>query len=542
MTLSRSLSLLICVISLISNVNALGSQSPVIDLGYARYEGTAQSNGLDQFLGMRFAAPPLGDLRFRKPAPPANVTGVQPAKEFGPVCFGLPTPLTAALVQSQNASEDCLFINVWAPSNATSKSKLPVLFWILGGGYTLDYDSNYNGSDLVESTGNNMIFVSINYRVGPFGFLASERIQKNGDLNAGLLDQRFALQWVQDHITSFGGDPNQVVLVGDSAGAGSIALHLVAYGGQPTKLFAGAFGVSPYLPTQLRVSELEWQFDLVASRAGCEKAQDPLTCLRTKSSAELQAINVGMPYPGRTKDSNFPFSPTIDGEFLTDFPYRLFEEGRFVKVPAIFGDDTNDGTIFADNVSTPADVASFLKDQYPQLSDNNTAAINALYPLQTPNPFPSHAPYFASAAGAIGEATFICPGITISTMIAQHTKSWNYRFNILTSFQIADDIGVSHTSEISFLFGLGNAGPQELPIDQDDLSYIPIIRAYYTSFVRSLDPNAHPVNGSVFWPQFNPEKTTRLLLQVNDTRLEDIPLDQKARCEFWKGLAIKLEQ
>ncbi|KIJ55816.1 hypothetical protein M422DRAFT_774728 [Sphaerobolus stellatus SS14] len=142
MTLSRSLSLLICVISLISNVNALGSQSPVVDLGYARYEGTAHSNGLNQFLGMRFAAPPLGDLRFRTPAPPANVTDVQPAKEFGPVCFGLPSPLTAALVQSQNASEDCLFINVWAPSNATSKSKLPVLFWTLGGGYIFDYDSN----------------------------------------------------------------------------------------------------------------------------------------------------------------------------------------------------------------------------------------------------------------------------------------------------------------------------------------------------------------------------------------------------------------
>ncbi|KIJ53019.1 hypothetical protein M422DRAFT_156055 [Sphaerobolus stellatus SS14] len=171
----------------------------MVHLGYARYKGTLQSNGLTQFLGIHFAALPVGHLRFRNPAPPHSVTSIHPAKEFEPVCFGLPTPLTDKIIQFQNESEDCLFINVWAPSNGTSKSKVPVFFWILGGGYIFDYDANYNGSTLVESTGNSMIFVNFNC---PFGFLASEKVRENGDLNVGLLDQRFAMQWVKDHITS----------------------------------------------------------------------------------------------------------------------------------------------------------------------------------------------------------------------------------------------------------------------------------------------------------------------------------------------------
>jgi len=128
-----------------------------------------------------------------------------------------------------------------------------------------------------------------------------------------------------------------VALVGASAGAGSIALHLVAFGGTPTKLFAGVFGISPFLPTQMRVSELEWQFDLFASRVGCSGAADPMDCLRSQNSTILQIANVGMPYPGRTNNSLFPFTPAVDGNFLIDFPYRLFEEGKFVRVPTILG-------------------------------------------------------------------------------------------------------------------------------------------------------------------------------------------------------------
>lgn len=126
-------------------------------------------------------------------------------------------------------------------------------------------------------------------------------------------------------------------MLGDSAGAGSIALHLIAFGGAPTNLFAGVFGISPFFPTQLLVSQLEWQFDLFAARVGCNATADPLACLRHQDSTVLQNANQEMPYPGRTGDSLFPFTPAIDGDLIPDFPYRLFEQGKFVKVPSIFG-------------------------------------------------------------------------------------------------------------------------------------------------------------------------------------------------------------
>jgi acetylcholinesterase len=365
----------LCFIGLlIAGIHAATSSPPTVDLGYATYEGTAQSNGQNQFLGIRFAEAPLGNLRFRKPQPPAKMEGVQEAKAFGPICFGIGGSL------ANTSSEDCLYLNVWAPSDATPNSKLPVYFWIQGGGYVSNSNANvsffsfqsqnrevssngysqYNGSDLVQFTGNQMIFVNINYRVGPFGFLTSEKVRKDGDLNVGLLDQRQALEWVQEHITKvsyiyspnmsystsqcsqllfiqFGGDPDRVVLVGCSAGAGSIAMHLIAFDGKPTRLFAGVFGVSPFFPTQMHVSQLEWQFDLFASRTGCNGTSDPLECLRGQNSTVLQTANTFMARPGRTGNTQFPFTPAIDGNLIADFPYRMFEQGRFVRVPSIFG-------------------------------------------------------------------------------------------------------------------------------------------------------------------------------------------------------------
>ncbi|GJJ13863.1 hypothetical protein Clacol_008120 [Clathrus columnatus] len=456
---------------------------PIVDLGYSIYEGTDLGNGQNQFIGVRFAAPPLGELRWKKPQPPLTTTGVQQATTFQSVCFGVGQGLAAGL------SEDCLFLNIWSPADSKPGDKFPVFFWIQGGGYETNANPNTNGSVLVTAADNKMVFVGLNYRVGAFGFLNSEIERSKGlDVNVGLFDQRQALEWLQEHISAasilFGGDPEQVVIVGASAGAGSVALHLIAFGGAPTNLFHGAFGVSPFFPSQFRVSELEWQFNLFASRAGCGTSPDPLECLRSQNSTTLQLANAGMAFPGRTNDALFPFIPAIDGDILVDFPYRLFEENRFVKVPTVFGDDTDEGTEFVANASSAAEMASFFMDQYPQLSEADTNAINALYPS----------------------------------------------FNVLTAAEIAAGIGVSHTSDLSFVF----APPETSPLT-------PILQAYYTSFVRTLNPNTLPVKGSIVWPQFNPSKNERILLQSNLT-VETVPQSQRDRCIFWKGLGIKMEQ
>jgi acetylcholinesterase len=210
-------------------------------------------------------------------------------------------------------------------------------------GYVSLTNANWNGAEVVEKSGGNTVMVNFNYRVGLWGFLASENIRKDGDLNAGLLDQRMLLKWVKTHIAQFGGDPDHVVIHGASAGAGSVALHMVAYGGRDDGLFAGGIAESIFFPAQPPVAELEYQFQRVAEQTGCDGARDQMQCLRETDAARLQAVNRAQPFPGRDEPPLplFYWTPCVDGEFLDDIPYRLFQEGKFVNVPVLFGTTTD---------------------------------------------------------------------------------------------------------------------------------------------------------------------------------------------------------
>ena len=168
--------------------------STLINLGYATYQGTSLEAGVNQYLGLRYAAPPLGDRRWRAPEDPVPEDGIQDATKFGSICIGTGQTFSNA------TAEDCLYINVFMPSNATVGSKLPVWMYIQGGGYATNANANYNGTQAVMSSKNNIVLVNFNYRVGAFGFLGSEKVRANGTLNVGLLDQRKALEWVQKYI------------------------------------------------------------------------------------------------------------------------------------------------------------------------------------------------------------------------------------------------------------------------------------------------------------------------------------------------------
>ncbi|KAG4025610.1 hypothetical protein MFRU_054g00390 [Monilinia fructicola] len=520
----------------------LARSTSSVDLGYAQYQGTLLSSGITQYLGMRYASPPLGDLRFRTPQPPQSSSGVQNAQSFGPICLATNNGPTSS------QSEDCLFVNVWAPSTATPTSKLPVWVFIQGGGYISNSNANFNGSTVVNTSNNGIVFVNFNYRVGAFGFLTSEKVRQNGDLNTGLLDQRFLLHWVQDHIAQFGGDPNHVVIHGDSAGGGSVALHLTAYGGRDDKLFVGAIGESPFFPTQPAASELEWQFDRFANAAGCGSAGDPLECLRSQSTAALQAANVASPYPAQAGSPLFYWTPTIDGDFIKDYPYSLFDQGLFVNVPIMFGDVTNEGSVFAPNAASPNDISTFFKNNYPYLSLADTATINNQYPLQPP--LPNHAPYFPSASAAYGETTFTCPAIMISIALTYWNNSnqvWHYRYNVQDTNNIASGLGVPHVFELPAIFGPGNTNEGSTSYTTYNKNIVPVVMKYWISFVRSLSPNPGKDASAPHWPTMGTSSAAggtlrRLVLQTNASVMENIPDDQLARCIFWKGLAVKMEQ
>ncbi|KAJ8061340.1 hypothetical protein OCU04_010403 [Sclerotinia nivalis] len=515
----------------------------IVDLGYAQYRGTLLSSGITQYLGMRYASPPLGDLRFRAPRPPQRTSGVQNAQTFGPICLATNNGLTSS------QSEDCLFVNVWAPSTATSSSKLPVWVFIQGGGYISNSNTNFNGSTVVNTSNHGIVFVNFNYRVGPFGFLTSEKVRGDGDLNAGLLDQRFLLLWVKDNIAQFGGNPNHVVIHGDSAGAGSVALHLTAYGGRNDNLFIGAIGESVFFPTQPQVSGLEWQFDRYANSAGCGSAGDVLGCLRSQSTAVLQAANVASPYPGQVGSPLFYWTPTIDGVFIRDYPYVLFEKGLFLEIPIMFGHTTDEGSVFASNAATSNDISIFFENNYPRLTPADTSSINAQYPLMSP--LANHNPYFPSASAAYGETTFICPAIAISISLATFNdpaKVWLYRYNVQDNNNIANGLGVPHVFELPAIFGPGNAN------DGDGGSYrtynaniVPVVMKYWISFIKFLSPNPGKDASAPHWESMGTPSAAggtlrRLVLQTGASAMEVIPDDQLGRCNFWRGLAGRLEQ
>lgn len=241
---------------------------------------------------------------------------------------------------SGGQSEDCLFADVYAPSDAKNSSNLPVYLFIQGGGFNENSGTD-SGRALIRASGKKMVIVTFNYRVGPFGFLASAEVKRNASLNNGLKDQRQMLRWIQRHIRQFGGNPGHVVIGGASAGGASVTLQLIAYGGRNDGLFHAAAAESQSFAALRTVSESQYQYDQLADRTGCSTKKtgtnNTLACLRALDIATLDKYNIKTEFPGATELPLFAYNPTLDFDFVQDYPFKMFESGRFVKVPGIYG-------------------------------------------------------------------------------------------------------------------------------------------------------------------------------------------------------------
>ncbi|PYH94386.1 carboxylesterase estA [Aspergillus ellipticus CBS 707.79] len=513
--------------------------SPTIDLAYSKYQGIRLPGGVDEYLGMRYAAPPLGDLRFRAPQDPNTNGTLESATAYGPLCIGTDEADTPG-----ELSEDCLFINVFKPSTATSQAKLPVWLFIQGGGYAENSNANYNGTTVIQESGYGIVFVTFNYRVGALGFLASERVRENGDLNPGLLDQRKALEWVKENIEQFGGDPDHIVIHGVSAGAGSVAYHLTAYGGKDDNLFIGAVVESSFWPTQRTVAGLEFQFDRFANETGClDDDTDPLDCLRQQDIATIQKANTASPFPGGSSSPlpDWYWLPVTDGTLVPEELYDAFDQGNFIKVPLLVGDDTTEGSGFAYNATNSSDVSRFFINNYPHLTSQQLEDINSAYPPG--KSIPRHAAFFGSSSAAYGDATFTCPGNHVTESAAKFSPNavWNYRVNIMDESNLAGGYGVPHTFELPAIFGAGSTGT--LSSTSSYLSYnaeiIPVTMHYFISFIQTLDPNTYRYHTAPEWQNWGSGE--RLRLQTNDTAMEVVPESSFQDCALWRSLGETME-
>jgi carboxylesterase type B len=401
--------------------------NPLVRLDYASYNGVAGDNGISKWLGIRYAAPPLGNLRFAEPQNPNHESQTVDASNHGPICLD-----TKATLPDDISSEDCLFLDVYAPSSASSRQKLPVYVFIQGGGFQANSNYNYDGTGLITASNNGIVVVTLNYRVGPYGFLASKEVAKGASLNNGLKDQRKALQWVQKYISQFGGDPDHVVLGGASAGASSVTFHLTAYGGRNDNLFIGTTSESQAMGVELTPDQSQFVYDGLVSRTGCSRKSDTLACLRGLSTIDLQSKNIVIPFPGQSNAGLYVYSPTLDGDLIPDYMPNLLAQGKYLRLPAIFGDDTNEGTVFTPrNTSTQADANAFLQNNFPDLTNDQLNRVAQLYPVDSYPTFAKSGRYWRQAADIFGEMRYICPGLAFTRAWAKNSVVWNYRWNVV---------------------------------------------------------------------------------------------------------------
>lgn len=437
-----------------------------------------------------------------------------------------------------------MFLDIYTPANVTSNSKLPVFFFIQGGGFNSLSNGNYLGNGLIQASGYNIVVVTFNYRVGPYGFLTDgDEITPNN----GLLDQRKALAWVNKYIAFFGGDPGHVVLGGDSAGAASISLQMAAYGGADTDLFHAAAAESVSFATVLTVAESQYQYDNLAIAAGCA-GNSSLACLRSMTAAQLQAVNKGSAYPGAPSAPIYPWNPVVDGTLVQNLTYAAFAAGAFVRVPLIVGDDTNEGTIFTPRTtSTLAASDAFLKSNFPYLTLAQLGEINALYPNAANASCPASGCYWQQVSAAYGDMRYTCPGLFVSTAAAQYgaPASYSYRYNVEDPDQVAQGLGVPHTVEVNAIFGPANVpgAPASYAPGGVNANIVPVIQAYWTSFIRSFDPNKYRLNGTAQWGLWSPDSQNRLLFGTGGTTgMEAVNSTVQSRCSYFNSIGTAVRQ
>jgi para-nitrobenzyl esterase len=502
--------------------------APIVTTGDGAVRGTT-AGAVDEFLGIPYAAPPTGNLRWRPPQPPAEWGGVRDATQFAPSCPQPPSPFAPP----GPFSEDCLYLNVYAPSRDADHRLLggdeggrPVLVWIHGGGLTEDAARSYDGSKLAAD---GTVVVTINYRLGALGFLAHPALasRPGGPAgNYGLMDQQAALRWVRDNIARFGGDPRNVTIAGESAGGLSVLAHLVSPGSRG--LFATAIIQSgSFALNQRPLADAEAAGEAFAAQAGCP--DQTAACLRQLPVSDLVSPNF-VEIPG-----------VVDGKVLTEPIGTALAAGQFARVPVLNGTNHDEERIFVTiglTVSQGTDVPIPEQPVTPGNYQTDIAAalgvpaaraatIAAEYP---PAAYPSPAVAFSTL---VGDASFACPALQIDRLASQRVPTYAYEFNDdnappVFSGPIIPPPVATHASELQYLFDLPNA-PVPTPLSAGQQALAASMRAAWANFAAS----GNPATRTVPWPAFGGAHSAQMLSLVPPQPQPETDFSARHHCGFW---------
>src|ERR1700722_8363595 len=508
------------------NANGSKAKTPAIVTQSGPLKGVIVGN-IAEFLGIPYAAPPVGNLRWMPPQSFGRWQGLLDASSFGNQC-----------TQGGGGSEDCLFLNIYVPNFKKNGNKhggaMPVMFWIHGGGLTAGAGSDYDPTPLVEQ---GVIVVTINYRLGYLGFFAQTALDSEGHDagNYGLMDQQFAMQWVQNNIAAFGGDPSNVTIFGESAGGQSVYCQLAS----PTAagLYAHAIAESGSYEifenflikaldsiAALSVGETTGTGRVpsgatIAGSVGC--SSQTAACLRGVPNTELVSVQVSTVYP------------FVDGTLLTETPAEAFASGNFNKVPVIAGTNHDEWRLFVaeqyDAQGNPIltqgeyDTAVAMLWQNPLL----VSFVEFLYPYAFPG---------GQVLGASGtDGIFACSARNADISLSNFTNTYAYEFNDENAppqpppAGLSFPLGAYHGSDIQYLFD--SEFTFEFTPPQQQLSAAMV--SYWTNFAASGDPNGGSLPP---WSLYNPSSDIFQSL-IPPTPTTESTFNSEHLCDaFWNQL------
>lgn len=462
------------------------------------------ADGVVSFKGIPFAAPPTGELRWRSPQPAAKWTGVRQAVEFGANCmqgrFGPPPPAGATAVPAP--SEDCLYLNVWRPADQAARN-LPVMVWIHGGGFVGGSGSSPNTSG-VQFARQGVVLVSINYRLGRFGFfafpaLSSERLDETKG-NYAYMDQIAALQWVRRNITSFGGNPDNVTIFGFSAGG--VSVHSLLASPLARGLFhkaiaqSGGSRDSVLTARPMRADGVDPNYPVSAETIGIQFAQsmgiegtDQAALVKLRGLSADQVLRGAPTQPGANVPS-YELTPVLDGRLITETAETAYSARRQPHVPLLVGSNSADTA--GNRVRGTSKEQLFAR--FGQWSDQAKAAYD-------PDGSTELATLVARANDDFGQAE---PArFAANAFAANGSPVFFYRFSyVQTAIRERAAAGAPHGGEIGFVFATLTARPGATA-SPEDLAVSRLAQRYWVNFSRTGDPNGA---GLPTWPRHDPTR------------------------------------
>jgi para-nitrobenzyl esterase len=497
----------------------------------------ALQGSVESFKALPFAAPPVGDLRWKPPQDPANWLGVRDASKFSSACPQSQKTSSGNVIII--GSEDCLYLNVFRPQGARG---LPVIVFIHGGhnaigsaGDIANGVAAYDGAELAQN--GNVVVVTINYRLGALGFIAHRKLSKEGGSresgpagsgNYGYMDQIRALKWVSRNIAAFGGDPNNVTLFGQSSGGGAVLVLMAS------PLSRGLFHRAIIHSGQFRTHhDLHSAEEIGASfsqKLNCQIAPDELQCMRNKSASEIVLAMPSGHSAGGSASGPSLFLPVVDGRVLPDFPLEIVRNGKHHHVPLLIGNAVDETSwIYQDDSSrifTEQEYFNKLKMDY---GETMALELRSLYPpIDYPSPRQGYdAPSPRQAYSAISaDHWFVCPAQKLVQAVSASQSEFVGRFlyTHVLSGPLGMSFGASHGFDLAFVFG--TFGIYQLTPTLDELTLKDKFQKTWMDFARSGSPGN-------FWDRYQPARDNYAIF--NTPMSSGTGLHTK-QCDYWNSV------